>query len=124
MPLMFGSSNANDPLPKFNQDISAWDFSKVNNMQEFMARVELSPYHFDKLLQRFLDQTITLGNFWGRNGLSFSNTRYSKIGALLREQLITDRGWGITVKGPLEVTISVEPATKTIGENDPIYTLK
>jgi hypothetical protein len=124
MPLMFGSSNANDPLPKFNQDISAWDFSKVNNMQEFMARVELSPYHFDKLLQRFLDQTITLGNFWGRNGLSFSNTRYSKIGALLRQQLITDRGWGITVKGPLEVTISVEPATKTIGENDPIYTLK
>lgn len=124
MRLMFGSNIASDPLPKFNQDISAWDFAKVFNLQGFMSRIELSPYHFDKLLQRFLDQTITLQNFSGRNLLSFSETRYSKIGAGLIDQLITDRGWSITVKGPLEVTISVEPATKLIGENDPAYTLK
>ena len=118
-----GGNSDFDPLPKFNQDISSWDFRKVNNMFDFMSRVELSPYDFDKLLQRFLDQTITLQANVG-NSLSFSNTRYSKIGFDLRQQLITSRGWTIRVKGPLEVTISTESAFKTIGESDPVYTLK
>lgn len=120
MDSLFASNNAK---MAFNQNLSSWDFSKVRNLRSFMGGVELSPYYFDQLLDRFLTQTITLDNYWSYNALKFSYTKYAKPSESKIQSLITQRGWSIETGGKLVLIINVENASKAVGEADPAYTL-
>ena len=108
----------------FNQNIGAWDFSKVVTMADFMGgSVNLNPLNYDAILTKLSNTTMTLNTWWGANGLSFGQSKYSKVAKALKDSLIATRSWTIIDGGELRLTIDVNDEEIYFGEADPTFSV-
>ncbi|GLR18528.1 BspA family leucine-rich repeat surface protein [Portibacter lacus] len=71
----------------FNQDISAWDYSEVENMNNMLDLSGLSIEMYDLLLISLASQNVKSNVTFGAEGLTYCN------GEVARDFLISQHGW-------------------------------
>ena len=73
----------------FNQDLSSWDISSINNMANMLDNSGLSTENYDKTLLGWADQPIQTGVNLGSAGLQYCHAEVA------RNHLITISSWNI-----------------------------
>lgn len=94
-----------DGAEAFSQDLGAWDISgldvydRINTepLADFLTGAELSPTHYDALLNGWAELDLT-------DGLTFDagQSQYTEAGADARQAIIDDHGWTIHDGGMAE----------------------
>ncbi|NLB63924.1 MAG: BspA family leucine-rich repeat surface protein [Fibrobacter sp.] len=97
----------------FDQDLSSWDVSNVWNMDDFFAGVKLSTHNYDKLLQSWSKQDLQNGVFFDAGQSQYS----AGLASIARQKLIDEFSWYVIDEG--EDPLSENEPGEGEGEDEP-----